>query len=110
MTNAEKANVIPDNALEALTRCLYPAMVAFFESDEGQREFAEWQQERKGIENLSGVIRHLFTNNTVFSIKTHPILTGALPCCLAEHITEMARRTKPETFAYIRYAQIFLIQ
>ena len=24
-------------------RCLYPAIVAYFESDEGQREFAEWQ-------------------------------------------------------------------
>ena len=56
MTNAEKTNAIPDDALEALARCLYPAMVAFFESDEGQREFAEWQRERKGIENLSGAV------------------------------------------------------
>jgi hypothetical protein len=52
--NVKKSNAIPDDALEALARCLYPAMVAFFESDEGQREFAEWHRERKGIENIPG--------------------------------------------------------
>jgi|GEM_PF-3946772 len=31
---------IPDDAIEALARTLYPAMVAFFESEEGQRKFA----------------------------------------------------------------------
>lgn len=36
----------PANAIESLARCLYPAMVAYFESDEGQREFAEWQKEK----------------------------------------------------------------
>jgi len=52
-TNAEKVNAIPDDFLEALARCLYPTMVAFFESEKGQREFAEWQS-RSGIENLPG--------------------------------------------------------
>ena len=52
-TNAKKVNAIPDDALEALARCLYPTMVAFFESENGQREFAEWQS-RRGIENLPG--------------------------------------------------------
>ena len=33
----------PADAIEALVRCLYPAMVAYFESDEGRKEFAEWQ-------------------------------------------------------------------
>ena len=41
-----KVHAIPDDALEALARCLYPMMVSFFESDEGQREFAEWQAQR----------------------------------------------------------------
>ena len=50
---AKKVNAIPDDALEALARCLYPAMIAFFESEEGQREFAEWQSLR-GIEKLPG--------------------------------------------------------
>jgi hypothetical protein len=35
--NVKKANAIPDDALEALARCLYPAIVTFFESDEGHR-------------------------------------------------------------------------
>ena len=33
----------PDDALEALARCLYPAIRSYFESEEGQREFAEWK-------------------------------------------------------------------
>jgi hypothetical protein len=33
----------PDDAIEALARRLYPVIVAFFESDEGKREFAEWK-------------------------------------------------------------------
>ena len=33
----------PADAINALARCLYPAIVAYFESDDGQREFAEWQ-------------------------------------------------------------------
>jgi len=50
--NFKKSNAIPDDALEALARCLYPVMVAYFESDEGKREFAEWQA-RRGTENSS---------------------------------------------------------
>ena len=41
-----KANTIPDEALEALARCLLPAIRSYFESEEGQREFAEWQSQR----------------------------------------------------------------
>jgi len=53
--NVKKANAIPDDALEALARCLYPAMSAFFESDEGKHEFAEWQL-RESTENIpSGI-------------------------------------------------------
>ena len=48
-----KVHAIPDDALEALARCLYPSLVAFYESDAGRREFAEWQA-RRGIERLSG--------------------------------------------------------
>ena len=54
--NVKKANAIPDDALEALARCLYPMMVTFFESAEGKREFAEWQAERESIENVPGGI------------------------------------------------------
>jgi hypothetical protein len=54
-SNVKKANAIPDDALEALARCLYPMMVSFFESDEGKREFAEWQA-RESTENVPGGI------------------------------------------------------
>ena len=40
----------PDEALEALARCLYPAMRSFFESAEGQREFNEWKESLLDIE------------------------------------------------------------
>lgn len=36
----------PDAALETLARRLYSAMVAYFKSDQGKREFAEWQAKR----------------------------------------------------------------
>ena len=34
---------VPADAVKALARCLYPAMVAYFDSDTGKREFAEWK-------------------------------------------------------------------
>ena len=39
----------PDYVIETVARCLWPDIQAFFESEEGQREFAEWkaQQEQK---------------------------------------------------------------
>ena len=39
----------PDYVIETVARCLWPDIQAFFESEEGQREFAEWkaEQERK---------------------------------------------------------------
>jgi len=48
--NAEKSHAIPDDALEALARCLYPAIVLYFESDEGKCEFAEWQAKQQSVE------------------------------------------------------------
>jgi len=34
---------IPRHEIEALARALLPTMQAFFESEEGQKEFAEWK-------------------------------------------------------------------
>ena len=42
MAKREKYNP-PNDAIESLARCLYPAMVAYFESEEGKAEFAKWQ-------------------------------------------------------------------
>ena len=40
---------IPLHEVEALARILFPQIQAFFESEEGQKEFAEWKanQENK---------------------------------------------------------------
>lgn len=37
---------IPKRELEALARCLLPAIQEYFESEEGQREFAEWEAQQ----------------------------------------------------------------
>ena len=37
---------IPYHEVEALARILLPEIQAFFESEEGQREFAEWKKQR----------------------------------------------------------------
>ena len=45
---------IPQYAIEIIARCLLPDIIAFFESEEGQREFAEWkrqQEEKKDIDD-----------------------------------------------------------
>jgi hypothetical protein len=52
VTDIKEVNAIPDDALEALARCLFPAIKSYFESEEGKREFAEWQS--RSIENLPG--------------------------------------------------------
>ena len=42
---------IPQHQIEAIARCILPDILAFYESEEGQREFAEWkaQQEQSKI-------------------------------------------------------------
>lgn len=43
---------IPYHEVEALARVLLPEIQAFFESEEGQREYAEWKaQQRAEQEN-----------------------------------------------------------
>ena len=39
----------PDEAIERLARAFYPAILACWNSDEGQREFAAWQAEQAHI-------------------------------------------------------------
>ena len=34
---------IPQHVIESIARCIWPDILAFYESEEGQREFAEWQ-------------------------------------------------------------------
>ena len=39
---------IPQHQIEAIARCIMPDILAFYESEEGQREFAEWKAARDG--------------------------------------------------------------
>lgn len=34
---------IPEHTIEAIARCLLPDIIAYYHSEEGQREFAEWK-------------------------------------------------------------------
>ena len=39
---------IPREALESFARAIYPDIIAFFESEEGQREYEEWLKTEEG--------------------------------------------------------------
>ena len=38
---------IPQYKIEEIARCLMPDIQAYYESEEGQREFAEWLAQQK---------------------------------------------------------------
>ena len=38
---------IPQHQIEAIARCLLPDILAFYESEEGQREFAIWMGQQE---------------------------------------------------------------
>ena len=40
-------SAIPQHQIEAIARCIMPDILAFYESEEGQREFAEWKKRRE---------------------------------------------------------------
>ena len=37
---------IPEHAIEAIARVLLPDILAYYESEDGQRAFAEWKKQR----------------------------------------------------------------
>lgn len=37
----------PDYEIEAFARCLLPEIQRFFDSEQGQREFREWKEQKK---------------------------------------------------------------
>ena len=45
-----KQSDIPKYELEKLANCFLPDIIAFFETEEGRREYEEWKQQRE-IEN-----------------------------------------------------------
>ena len=48
MSRRKKNNTgIPDFEIDSLARAFLPAILKFYSTEEGQREFAEWQAEKK---------------------------------------------------------------
>ena len=43
---------IPQYQIEAIARCIVPDILAFYESEEGQWEFAEWKAQRENERHL----------------------------------------------------------
>ena len=43
---------IPEHEIEKIARCLFPDILAFYNSEEGQKEFEEWKKEREGKRDL----------------------------------------------------------
>lgn len=37
---------IPEHEIEKIARCLFPDILAFYNSEEGQKEFEAWKKER----------------------------------------------------------------
>ena len=51
---------IPQHQIEAIARCILPDILAFYENEEGQREFATWQaQQVKGETQMSQMTNRL---------------------------------------------------
>ena len=42
---------IPLHEVEALARILLPQIQAFFESEEGQKEFTEWKEKQNAVQD-----------------------------------------------------------
>lgn len=40
---------IPKSELESLARCFLPSIQAFFETEEGKKEYEEWKAEQEKI-------------------------------------------------------------
>ena len=47
---------IPQHIIESIARCILPDIIAYYESEEGQRQFQEWKamQEAEKTEGKNG--------------------------------------------------------
>lgn len=50
---ASKKTEIPNHELQALARAFADDIVAFFESEEGKREYEEWLQQKEKNEEIA---------------------------------------------------------
>lgn len=51
----------PDHVIEAIARCLWPDIQAFYESEEGQREFVKWKKQQEQKETAETPCENLHT-------------------------------------------------
>lgn len=42
----------PDHEIEAIARCIYPDILELYESEEGQKAFAEWKAQKEREEKI----------------------------------------------------------
>ena len=51
MSNKSNVIQIPQHEFDALARCLLPELIAFYEREDGQREFEQWKKDLENKEN-----------------------------------------------------------
>ena len=51
MSNKSNVIQIPQHEIDALARSLLPDLMAFYESEDGQREFEQWKKDLENKEN-----------------------------------------------------------
>ena len=79
-------SIYPDEVIEHLARCFYPAILECFNSEEGQRAFAAWQAEQARLTSKEkqdvpagerpAIHRRLFSAGCV--LRGAPIIYGSL--------------------------------
>ena len=51
--STETKSGIPKHELEAIVRTFLPDIIAFFQSEEGQRQYREWKKEQERLKQQS---------------------------------------------------------
>ena len=71
----------PDEAIERLARAFYPAILACWNSEEGQREFAAWQaeqahhtpsKEKQSVPDGERPVVHIAIRNCLWIFRVRP--------------------------------------
>lgn len=52
---------LPQYKIEAIARCILSDILAFYENDEGQREFTKWKRQQKSSKGANGKTINTFS-------------------------------------------------
>ena len=86
-------NVIPDDAFEALARCLYPAIVAYYDSDTGKRDMIRKRQEQSGIRNMRSYLLKMAIDGRVIIVDSDSVKEmNRLLSNVSNNINQIAKR------------------